>query len=165
MKNIILIGFILLLSNGMAQTSSEKLIASCCSNEDGGRCTGSAYCTACKNCSGCKHCNSGGSCGVCDSGKSPNKNSSNTNSKRNSSSNVNTTKSKSFLNRTLYKGDLLIVSKTTLNLRIGPGTNYEIIAKLKLNDELTYIERSGDWIKVKIKDSDIVGWAFKDYVY
>lgn len=31
----------------------------------GGRCTGSAYCSACKNCSRCKHCNSGGSCGVC----------------------------------------------------------------------------------------------------
>lgn len=34
----------------------------------GGRCTGSAYCTACTNCSRCKHCSNGGSCGVCSGG-------------------------------------------------------------------------------------------------
>lgn len=32
---------------------------------EGGKCTGSKYCSACKNCKYCKHCNSGGICGVC----------------------------------------------------------------------------------------------------
>ncbi|MDO8999676.1 MAG: hypothetical protein Q7W45_07925 [Bacteroidota bacterium] len=32
---------------------------------EGGKCTGSKYCSACKNCSRCKHCSSGGVCGVC----------------------------------------------------------------------------------------------------
>lgn len=32
---------------------------------EGGKCTGSKYCSACKNCKYCKHCNSGGVCGVC----------------------------------------------------------------------------------------------------
>lgn len=39
--------------------------------EPEGRCTGSAYCTACKNCSRCNYCNSGGTCGVCSSGVRP----------------------------------------------------------------------------------------------
>lgn len=165
MKNIILIGFILLLWNSMAQTSTEKLIASCCSNEDGGRCTGSAYCTACKNCSGCKHCNSGGSCGVCDGGRSSKRSSSVSKNKSNSSESTYSVKSKKIINRSFYKGELLFVSNTTLNLRNGPETKYEIIAKLKMNDELTYIESNGDWIKVKVKKSGIEGWTYGKYVY
>ncbi|PKP17232.1 MAG: hypothetical protein CVU07_04570 [Bacteroidetes bacterium HGW-Bacteroidetes-23] len=165
MKKIILIIFILLFFNGMAQTPSKKLIASCCSTEDGGRCTGSAYCTACKNCSGCKHCNSGGSCGVCDGGKSRNKSSSSSKSKNNTSGTTYSVKSKSTGSRNFYKGDRLFVANTTLNLRSGPGTKYEIIAKLKMNDELIFIESSSDWIKVKIKDSGVEGWTFGKYVY
>lgn len=48
--------------NGPPATESFPM----CSGEiTAGRCTGSAYCTACKNCKYCAHCNSGGSCGVC----------------------------------------------------------------------------------------------------
>jgi hypothetical protein len=165
MKNILFFSLILLFSNGMAQTPSKKLIASCCSNEDGGRCTGSAYCSACKNCSGCKYCNSGGSCGVCDSGKSRSNSSSSSKSKSNTSGTTYSPKSKSTIRQNFYKGDHLFVSNATLNLRSGPGTKYEIIAKLKMNDELTYIESSGDWIKVKVKNSGIEGWTFGKYVY
>lgn len=163
MKNITLISLILLFSNGIAQTSSEKLLASCCSNEEGRKCTGSAYCTACTNCSGCKHCNSGGSCGVCAGGRSNKK--SNSKSKSNSPESTYSVKSKKMSDRNFYKGDHLFVANTTLNLRSGPGTNYEIISKLKLNDELTYIESSGEWIKVKVKKSSIEGWAYGKYVY
>lgn len=165
MKNILFFSLILLFSNGMAQTPSKKLIASCCSTEEGGRCTGSAYCTACKNCSGCKHCNSGGSCGVCDGGRNSKKSSSESKNKSNSSESTYSVKSKKTSNRNFYKGELLFVVNTTLNLRGGPGTKYEIIAKLKMNDELTYIESSGDWIKVKVKKSGIEGWAYGKYVY
>ncbi|RXM62690.1 hypothetical protein [Chryseobacterium sp. CH1] len=38
--------------------------------EHGGRCTGSAYCSACSNCSRCGHCSGGGTCGVCGGGSS-----------------------------------------------------------------------------------------------
>lgn len=36
----------------------------CCSKK-GGRCTGSAVCSACTSCNYCKHCNAGGTCGTC----------------------------------------------------------------------------------------------------
>lgn len=164
MKNIMLISLVLLsLNTVVAQTPSEKLIASCCSTEEGRRCTGSAYCTACTNCSRCKHCSGGGSCGVCDRGNRSKRASST--SKSNTSESTYAVKSKKVINRSFYKGELLFVANTTLNLRSGPGTKYEIIAKLKLNDELTYIESSGDWIKVKVKKSGVEGWAYGEYVY
>lgn len=41
----------------------------CCVQEEIGRCSRDAYCTACKNCSGCSWCTAGGTCGVCDAEK------------------------------------------------------------------------------------------------
>ncbi len=163
MKNTILISLVLLSLNAVAQTSSEKLIASCCSTEEGRRCTGSAYCTACTNCSGCKHCSGGGSCGVCDRGNRSKKTSST--SKSSTSESTYAVKLKKISFRSFHRGESLFVANTTLNLRNGPGTNYKIIAKLKLNEELIFIEQAGDWIKVKVKKSGVEGWAYGEYVY
>ncbi len=66
-------------------TFSILMLNSCFKANDnighGGRCTGSAYCTACSNCSGCGHCNSGGTCGVCRGGSSGRSSSSGSSSK------------------------------------------------------------------------------------
>ncbi len=53
---------VLLLSAGLVLTSSfgdPKM------KPQGGKCTGSKYCSACRNCSHCQHCGRGDVCGVC----------------------------------------------------------------------------------------------------
>lgn len=116
-----------------------------------GKCTGSAYCTTCKNCSRCAHCSNGGSCGVCDSGVK--KSYSSTNKK-----NTSITKKNYLVGNNLY------VTNTSLNLRSGPGINYEIVEKLSKNDELTFVKKQEDWIKVIVTNSKNTGWVFYKYV-
>lgn len=140
--------------NIYSQSNSNKLLASCCI--EGGRCTGSAYCSACKNCSGCKHCaKNGGSCGVC-SGGSPK---TSTSYKSNSNS-----YSLSYKRKTFSKGDFLIINSSNLNLREGPSTKYKILEKLTNKSTLILIENSGSWLKVKVKETETIGFVYYDYV-
>ncbi|MCP2937766.1 hypothetical protein NK983_34220, partial [Salmonella enterica subsp. enterica serovar Typhimurium] len=60
MKRSLLFGIVLLSLSGSLLLWYDSSADPC-----GGRCTGSAYCTACTNCSRCHHCKYGGSCGVC----------------------------------------------------------------------------------------------------
>lgn len=131
------------------QTDSTQL-ASCCE----GKCTGSAYCTACKNCSGCKHCNSGGTCGVCSSGvkwkAAPSPSSSGT------GTGSHTTKPKTTeapsSNKPSYESTMptiVGVISQTLNLRSGPGTEYDVVLVLSKGQVLTVLEpASNGWLKV-----------------
>jgi len=47
----------------------------------------------------------------------------------------------------------------TVNVREGPGTNFSIIAKLNLGDEVRSLQREAKWDKVKLKDGR-VGYVF-----
>src|SRR5690606_38081716 len=101
------------------------------------------YCTACKSCSGCKHCaKNGGSCGVCSGG-------------RNYSSSKSTSKSVSsysLVDTSKFSiGEKVLVNSVTLNLRRGPGTQYQIIEKLSITDKLEVLEIIGSWLKVKVE--------------
>ncbi len=172
MKLKIIYLLILLLFIGVTEVYSQEstVIASCCSSEDGGRCTGSAYCTACKNCSGCKHCNSVGSCGVCSGGRTVRKKS--TSSRKSStyktkSSKINSINGSTYSTKktnTYSISDYLLVTASTLNMRSGPGTQYKIVEKLSYYDKLKYLDRKGNWLKVKVVESEKIGWVYYKYV-
>lgn len=50
-----------------------------------------------------------------------------------------------------------IVKADALNMRKGPGLTYPVIKYLKKNDQLTFIEKSGDWFKVSYNGTE--GWV------
>lgn len=180
---------ILILGTNISFGQNNTAIASCC-KEEVGRCTGSSYCTACTNCSRCKYCNNGGSCGVCSSKRrkaytrpTTRDNYYYPSSSSGSTSNANgNNKIKTDIrngNNTLYSNDsyyladdlyseyylkTLIVNTKALNLRKGPGTNYQIIEKLSKYQELVFLAITGDWIKVRVKSTNTIGFVHYKYV-
>lgn len=149
-----------------SQTAAENTIASCCSSAEA-RCTGSVYCSACKNCSRCAHCNSGGSCGVCTVYKTtsrPGSSEKKSTATRQSDNSYSGKKKIYGATRIYYKNEVLLVSNSTLNLRKGPGIQYEIVEKLKQNDQLIFMKQSGSWLKIKVKKSKNEGWIYAQYV-
>ncbi len=68
-------------------------------------------------------------------------------------------------NRNIFlKGEYLVIIPTTLNLREGPGTEHKILQKLTDKSQLIYLERAGTWLKVKIKETETIGYVFYKYV-
>lgn len=57
----------------------------------------------------------------------------------------------------LAKSKTVIVRRDNINLRVGPGTNYEVVATVKYGVVFTPLEREGDWVKVKHADGT-TGW-------
>lgn len=51
----------------------------------------------------------------------------------------------------------VIVKGKDINLRVGPGVNYEPVAVVKYGVIFTPLEREGEWVKVKHADGT-VGW-------
>ncbi|KHO61731.1 copper amine oxidase [Thermoanaerobacter sp. YS13] len=51
----------------------------------------------------------------------------------------------------------LMVNADVVNIRTGPGTQYDIITQVNNGDILSVIDKSGDWYKVKLQDGTI-GW-------
>jgi len=55
--------------------------------------------------------------------------------------------------------DIRRVTGTVVNLRGGPGTKYDRIAKLRRNDEVTVLQDLGNgWIKLRVVQTGRVGW-------
>lgn len=148
-------------------SQENKAIAMCGVNPPiTGRCTGSAYCTACKNCKYCKYCNSGGVCGVCSSIATQKRN-----NYKNYSSNTFVLSEKN--NSPMFIADnpssqyylkTLVVNANVLNLRIGPGKTYQVIHKLNRNQELIFLGMKGDWIKVKVNSNLMIGYIHYNYI-
>ena len=157
MKKIIFPLLLMLFAQGITAQKSSKLIASCCESKEA-RCTGSASCRACTNCSRCGYCNSGGSCGVCSARTTY----------VSSKKVARTTKTYRSANSTMAKnystGDLMMVTNQTLNLRSGPGTDYDILETLEKNDMLGFISKSGDWAKVEVVATGTIGYVHLNYV-
>lgn len=124
--------------------------------ESGGRCTGSAYCRACTNCSRCGHCNSGGSCGVCGDGS----NQTYSSPKKTKKSFSNYYTSTREISKEYYENETIYISNEVINLRSGPGLNYEIIEQIYSGDPVTFIEKEGEWIKVKVSDTGSIGYLY-----
>ncbi len=139
----------------IVKSQNSQLLASCCEPAEA-RCTGSAACTACKNCSRCAYCNSGGSCGVCSSSvNKPDK------PKKSSPIKKSSPASYSSSTASFYsKDELLVANKSNVNVRSGAGTHYDIIEKLKENDEVIFIQQSGQWFKAIVKKSKKTGWVY-----
>ncbi|MEW6593602.1 MAG: SH3 domain-containing protein [Thermodesulfobacteriota bacterium] len=51
----------------------------------------------------------------------------------------------------------VIVKGKDINLRVGPGVNYEPVAVVKYGVIFTPLEREGEWVKVRHADGT-VGW-------
>lgn len=158
MKHIVVLAFFCVCFSMYGQVDTSA-VASCC----GGKCTGSAYCTACSNCSGCKHCNSGGSCGVCAGGvkwkASPSRSET---TKRSDTYGSGTTKTTT--NETTVEPEQFVaVISQTLNMRSGPGTDYPVVLVLSKGQLLTIKETvQNGWVKVSA--NNLEGNVFVTYV-
>ncbi len=64
----------------------------------------------------------------------------------------------------LSKGKMVIVKVDAANLRIGAGTNYEIIATVKYGVVFKLLEKEGEWVKVEHKDGTI-GWLHQKLIW
>ncbi|MCF2875070.1 MULTISPECIES: hypothetical protein [unclassified Tenacibaculum] len=146
-----------------------------CYVEVAGRCTGSVYCRACRNCSRCKYCNSGGSCGVCGKRRSTPKRKkttfrrkSNTNQRNiyDGRNNVNSlTIENEKISEEPYYMRTLIVQIEGAPLRSGGGWNYYVIQKLKKGEELFLLSMVGEWVKVKVKRTESIGFVHYKQVF
>ena len=56
-----------------------------------------------------------------------------------------------------------VKSNGSLNIRCGPGTNYERVGKLKNGEFINVFAKVGEWYIIQ-KDSNIVGAVFSKYV-
>ncbi len=54
------------------------------------------------------------------------------------------------------------VTTDNVNVRSGPGTDYEVIGQVHQNTKITIIDELGDWYKVKA--SNVEGWVTKEFV-
>ena len=72
---------------------------------------------------------------------------------------------KSFGMQHYYKVDFStgLVTATTLNVRSGPGINYNIVATVKKNEYIRVFAGVGDWYIVQV-EGDYVGAVSKKYV-
>ncbi len=52
---------------------------------------------------------------------------------------------------------------TGLNVRKGPGTNYKIVDELEKGERVTYLDKSGNWYKVRTARG-VVGYCYKSYL-
>ncbi|WP_244535169.1 N-acetylmuramoyl-L-alanine amidase [Gracilibacillus kekensis] len=48
-----------------------------------------------------------------------------------------------------------------LNVRTGPGTEYDVIAQVNPPENYPILEESGDWVKIQVTGEE--GWIHKDY--
>ena len=116
-----------------------------------GRCVGSAYCSACTTCNYCKHCNSGGSCGVCGGGASSRSdyNKRSPNYPRYTPPTTYSPPTNNYEKKTYIQ---YFVNTNLLNVRSGPGINYNII------DRIIYAQK----VKVEFDLND--GWCYIKYI-
>ena len=167
MKKSLLITILLAIATGLFVNPSVKAFDN--PHGKGGRCTGSAYCTACSNCSRCAHCSSGGTCGVCDRGSS--KSITYTPKKRNKHSakksyptqnRSSASTDQSFPNSTDQNStnDILIVKKDVVNIRKSTSTSSLIIEKAYKNARLIKLQTLNTWYKVKVEKTGTIGYVY-----
>lgn len=156
-------------------TFSVFLLHSCVKANDnighGGRCTGSAYCTACSNCSRCGHCGSGGTCGVCSgsssgtsySGSSYKKIKSkkhNTSSSPTSSKNNSGRSPKVELNVNVNYNNRYLAGTGAVNIYEKPSVRSKIVTIVSKNAKLIQLAKEGEWYKVQVKSSGKKGYVY-----
>lgn len=63
----------------------------------------------------------------------------------------------------VWAGEEGVVKGSKVNLRKGPGTNYSVITKTEVGQGLTILNRSADWLQVRLYNGN-EGWIHKDLV-
>jgi hypothetical protein len=68
----------------------------------------------------------------------------------------------------IEKDQLFMVADRSLNIRSGPGRDYDVIGNISINQKLMELERDRDWVKVEyfdhINSVNVVGWAYSRYL-
>lgn len=64
----------------------------------------------------------------------------------------------------LSNSKTVIVKVDTANMRSGPGTNYEVVAKVKYGVVFVPSERRGEWVKVA-HDDGTSGWLHTSLIW
>ncbi|MDL2286430.1 SH3 domain-containing protein [Desulfococcaceae bacterium OttesenSCG-928-F15] len=64
----------------------------------------------------------------------------------------------------LAKIDTVVVKRSQVNIRSGPGTNHEVAFLVEKGVPFRVLSRKGDWIQVQHADGD-KGWIKKDLVW
>lgn len=59
----------------------------------------------------------------------------------------------------------LYVQAEALNLRQGPGVETSVIRQVNRGQGLTELARREKWVKVRVDDTDMVGWVHSTYVH
>ena len=73
--------------------------------------------------------------------------------------NTSTTETEKSIDETPIEEKTMYVNYSSVYIRKGPGTNYEVEDSLLLNDDVTVIAESGDWYKVKAES--VTGYVAK----
>ena len=55
--------------------------------------------------------------------------------------------------------DIRTISGNNVNMRMGPGTRYNVVAKLRRETEVQVLQHPGNgWLKLRVVESGRVGW-------
>lgn len=126
-----------------------------------GRCTGSAYCTACKNCSRCAYCNSGERCGVCRKSARtyrPKKKKRNTNT---SKYNIKKLPSSSSVYQPKYSTEDIYILKEKTSLRQTANSKASVLRRLAKNDSVLILDGFSEKYWCKVTHQGKEGWVKK----
>ncbi|GAA0432384.1 N-acetylmuramoyl-L-alanine amidase [Virgibacillus salarius] len=67
-----------------------------------------------------------------------------------------------FLTLMVSYADTAIIKGDNVNIRNGPGTNYQTIGQAGTNDTFSIIQRQGEWIQVQLEND--TGWIIETYL-
>lgn len=129
----------------------------------GGRCTGSAYCTACSNCSRCGHCSSGGTCGVCSRSYSNDSYKPIKKTKHSTEKIPKTTgPTKTYNPKVDLKtaDSILMVKTSVVNIRKKASMNAIVIEKAHPKERLIKIQKLNSWYKVRVEKTRTIGYVY-----
>jgi hypothetical protein len=129
--------------------------------ENEGRCSGSSYCSACSNCSRCAHCSNGGTCGVCSGSSSNSFYTTTPKAKKKVKITTSTYYYEPVQETTVYyENESITIYSETINLREEPNTKSIILEKLSYGDTVVFIEKTGEWSKIKVEETGTIGFVF-----
>ena len=56
------------------------------------------------------------------------------------------------------------IEARTLNVRSGPGQNYEIVDTLSRGDEVIVVEQMRNWVRLE-REGEVEGWVYRQFVH
>lgn len=59
-----------------------------------------------------------------------------------------------------YEGESITIHSETINLREKPSTKSIILEKLNYGETVVFIEKTGEWSKIKVEETGTIGFVF-----